>query len=190
MSRHTSSSSFSNARRSRSEFGIVNKGLPPVTNNARTWRSPGVKISSASTPPGNPSLTAANPPMRERAVLVSTPTRLPKRGKSMIPRPTSVPPARSRFPLTALITSCSQNASDPLPPMFTPVEQYSAAPSAARYTATISRSFSAGICVTAAARSGDHASTNASTSSSPRMCAATRPRSTPPVRTSSFKNAR
>ena len=63
---------------------------------------------------------------------MSVPVRTPKRAKSMTPSPTRVPPRRSRLPETALMTSWSQKASTPLVPMLTPVEQYSAAPSAAR----------------------------------------------------------
>jgi hypothetical protein len=61
--------------------------------------------------------------MRERSSDMSVPVRTPKRAKSITPSPTSVPPRRSRLPDTALITSCNQNASTPLVPMFTPVEE-------------------------------------------------------------------
>ena len=59
MSSTTSSSSSRSASRSRAEFGIVMSGLPPVTKSARTCRGPGVRISSARTPPGNASFTDA-----------------------------------------------------------------------------------------------------------------------------------
>ena len=65
MSRVTSRSSDSNASRSRPELAIVINGFPPVTNSARIWPSPGVRISSASTPPANAPLVLRRPPMRE-----------------------------------------------------------------------------------------------------------------------------
>ena len=73
-------------------------------------------------PPGNASLTDVKPPRRDGLRFAMVPVRLPKRAKSTMPLPTSVPPRRSRLPDTALITSCSQKASEPLRPMFMPVE--------------------------------------------------------------------
>jgi hypothetical protein len=61
--------------------------------------------------------------MRDFAVLVNTPFFTPNFAKSISPRPTRVPPLRSRFPETALIASWIQKASDPWGPMLTPVEQ-------------------------------------------------------------------
>jgi hypothetical protein len=68
-------------------------------------------------------LTDRKSPIRERSVRISTPFFAPKAGKSITPRPTSVPPRRSRLPDSTLIASCSQKASEPLLPMFTPVDE-------------------------------------------------------------------
>ena len=53
--------------------------------------------------------------MRERSLRISTPCFAPNFAKSKMPWPTRVPPGRSRLPETALMASCSQNASAPLP---------------------------------------------------------------------------
>ena len=161
----------SRARSSRAPSGVDSTGLPALVISARTWPSPGVSISSASTPTGSSPNTSGAPRTRECQRPVRKPLPRPP-GPCVLDAPAAArgniaPPTRSRLPVSALSTSTSHEASVPNSCVQVPMRPYTAArgaPASERATRSI---VAAGIPVTSATGPGAKSAASARTASTP-----------------------
>ena len=107
-------SSESNAAARRGPFGAESTGLLATLTSARTCPGPGVSISSASTPIGSSPKTSGAPLTRLRCRPVATPRPDPAWPVLLWANAAAfgniAPPGSSRWPVSTLSTSTSQEA--------------------------------------------------------------------------------